>query len=119
MFKKLLLLVTVMVAALLGTPAVAQAGTCTLIFCGEIGVRTNSQTALRVTYNFGDPYSADKVVYQGHSSAEYGKDTDGFHVETGRNVTCIFSSRDVRSYSATGWYKITDLEHPDCIQFYQ
>ena len=96
----------------------AEAGTaCNLsghVFCGEILNSLSSINTLHVTYSWGDFYATDRYLARGENSNRYGVDADGFRVRAGEDVIC-YRGRGSTTYTATGTYKITDLDDITCI----
>lgn len=107
------ILLTFALSSLSPTPKAEARGTCTAgVICGS--VKVHGDWAIRVTYSWGDVLATDRYVFPGHSSSEYGKDTDGVFVNKGFNVLCYDQWGTDVNFFSRGWHKINDLNWLTC-----
>ena len=116
----LLAVIVVALGLMVAAPLPAQAGVpCdTGVSCGSLRHLSDDgfDAPIPITCDWGnDNPHINAYVAEGQKSSCH--DTDGFYVQPGADVVCRFFPAG-RLYWKTfenGWYKITDLDHYECV----
>jgi hypothetical protein len=112
----LMLLVVGVIGAVVTTASPAQAG-----WPGGNVIHAADDSGyndpIAITCNWNNPWGYAKYLAVGWGSKSYCSDADGVYVGAGRQISCRYLGTYGaynKTFDATGWHKVTDVESWVC-----